>query len=100
TPHVIQVDMGGDHTFDGIYMHSLRTPNPQFRPKHIVVEVSSDNTVFTTVGDHTESISNPDIRLMFDTLQTARYLRITVDEVHTSNGVENLIINELDLIVL
>ena len=100
TPHVIEVDMGGEHTYDGIYLYSLRTPNPQFRPKHIVVEVSSDNSTYITAGEHMEAISNPDTRVLFETSQTARFLRITIDEVHTTNGVENLIINELDMIVL
>ncbi|UGU17659.1 discoidin domain-containing protein [Sinomicrobium kalidii] len=99
TPHIINVDMGEENTFNGIYMHSLRTPNPQFRPKHVLVELSSDNIVFTTAADYTEPINNTDVKVLFDNEQTARYIRITVDEVYTGNGVENLTINELDIIV-
>lgn len=99
TPHIINVDMGGEKTFGGIYLYSQRTPNPQFRPKHVLVEVSSDQNVYTTAADYTEPMVNQEVKVFFDNEQTARYIRITVDEVYTDNGVENLTVNELDIII-
>lgn len=99
TPHIINVDMETAKTFAGIYLHSYRTPNPQFRPKHVLVEVSADQSTYTVAKDYTQAVNNQDIRIRFDNEQTARYIRITVDEVFTGNGVENLTINELDIII-
>lgn len=98
TPHIINVDMAQAKTFKGIYINSVRTPNPQFRPKHVIVQVSNDNTNFTTAADYTQIVENQDIKINFSTSATARYLKITVDKVYTGNGVENLTINELDII--
>ena len=98
TPHIINVDMGEEKNFTGIYLNSLRTPNPQFRPKHILVEVSTDRSVYSLAADFTQPINSQEVSLIFDNPQTARHIRITVDEVYTTNGVENLVINELDII--
>ncbi|WP_461533076.1 discoidin domain-containing protein [Sinomicrobium sp.] len=98
TPHIIDIDMGVENTFSGIYMYSMRNPNPQFRPKHILVELSSDNITYTTAADYTKPENGIETEVLFGSEQTARYIRITVDEVYTGNGVENLTINELDII--
>lgn len=93
TPHIINVDMGKVNTLKGISLTSS-----QFTPKHIVVKVSSDNIAFTTAADYRQPVNSSQIKVLFNQVQTARYFKITVDEVYTNNGVENLIINELDII--
>ena len=98
-PHVIHVDMGKENTFNGIYINSVRTPNPQFRPKHIVIDVSNDNIDYDTVLNYTVPQENADLKFRFDHQVKARYFRITVDEIFiTGNFAENLVINELDIL--
>lgn len=93
TPHIINVDMGKENTFKGISIIS-----EQFTPKHILVQTSSDNITFTTASDYTQAVQSSNINVLFDSYKLARYIKIAVDRVYTSNGKENLIIKELNLI--
>lgn len=99
-PHTVDVDMGEIQEFEGIYILSAKHFNPTFKPKHIVVEISTDGVVYEQVADQTEPIANSHVFVNFDETVNARFFRLKVDQTYRPAGrPENLEINELDIIV-
>ncbi|MBD8490117.1 discoidin domain-containing protein [Echinicola sp. CAU 1574] len=98
-PHEAVVDMGQSQSFEGVYIYSNRGYN-EFRPKHLEVFISQDGTTWSS--EKTVSIASTaegeEISILFDNAVNARYFKIVVDEIWTWNGVDNLIINEIDIL--
>ena len=70
-----------------------------WRPKHIIVETSTDGNVWTTSGSFTApSIEEAKlINFNLDNPLITKHVRISIDEVFSTNWTNNLKINEIDL---
>ena len=96
--HEITIDMSEISSMSGVYLVSSRNGG-QFRPKHIIVQSSSDGAVWEMVKEVTlGSIGNAaEVKISFDNSISTRHFKIIVDQVYMSTGVEeNLIFNEVD----
>jgi hypothetical protein len=98
--HVITVNMGETKEIKGVYWFSYRSENKQFRPKHVIIESSTDNATWNAVKDVTiDSIDNAkEATVNFDSPITTQYFRLTIDQVYSENTTDNLIMTELDIL--
>ncbi|MDO5980235.1 discoidin domain-containing protein [Flavivirga spongiicola] len=96
--HQVNIDINTPKDINGIYLHSDR-PGTQYRPKHIIVETSSDkiNWVVTKEMDIATIGSAREVFINFDNQVNARYIKLIVSEVHAGNAEENLIFSEVDI---
>ena len=98
--HVITIDMGETKEIKGMYLHSDRDHAVQYRPRHIVVETSS-NASGWIVAKEIEVASMEDAKevyLNFDAPINVRHVRLVIDQVYAGNADENLIFSEVDII--
>ncbi|MFV0593838.1 MAG: discoidin domain-containing protein [Draconibacterium sp.] len=98
-PHEIDIDMKHTKTVNGVYILSTR-PGAQFRPKHVKVLTSTNNTDWVEAGTISiASIENAErFTIDFTKSVEARYLKILVDEIfkNSKSPAENLVITEID----
>ena len=98
--HTITINTGEEKTFKGLYFLSDRSEG-QFRPKNLIIENSSDGIVWNEINETTlTSIGLArEVKVLFDATITSKHLRISIDEVYQSSGIEeNLIFTEIDII--